>query len=139
MRYLCSADLKGHLPHWFVDQVALPQLMHLPYKLQTDFLQLQPPMSATAADGAILGHLLMDLVETTKPSEQATAIRMFVERTAVLRECGFAHLDAFIGGIFEERLLYTLGLGSRRFKTVSVQEVVATNPAVVTARGAALM
>jgi hypothetical protein len=134
-----DADLKGHLPHWFADQVALPQLMHLPYKLQAYFLQVQPPMRATAAGGAILGHLCMDLVETTKRLERATAIRMFVERTAVLRECGFAHLDAFIGGIFDERLLFTLGLGFRKFKTVSVPEVVATNPALVTAGGAALV
>jgi hypothetical protein len=96
-------------------------------------------MRVTAADGAILGHLLMDLVATTKPGERATTIRMFVERTAVLRECGFAHLDAFFCGIFDERLLYTLGLGLRKFKTVSVPEVVATNPAVLTAGGAALM
>ncbi len=139
MRYVCTADLKGHLPNWFADQVALPQLMHLPYKLQAYFLQVQSPMRATAADGAILGHLLMDLVETTKLPERAVAIRMFVERTAVLRECGFAHLDAFIGGIFEERLLFTLGLGFRKFKTVSVPEVMATDPTSMTAGGAALM
>jgi hypothetical protein len=139
MRYLCTADLKGHLPRWFVDQVALPQLMHLPYRLNTYFLQLKPPMRATAANGAILGHLLMDLVEKMKRLQRATAIRIFVERTAVLRECGFAHLDAFIGGIFDERLLFTLGLGLRKFKTVSMPEVVATNPALMTASGAALM
>jgi hypothetical protein len=107
--------------------------------MQRYFLQIVPPMSATAADGMLLGHLLMDLVETTKVPERATAIRMHVERTAVLRECGFAHLDAFLGGIFDERLLFTLGLGFRKFKTISVPEVVATNPAVVTAGGAALM
>ncbi len=139
MRYVCTADLKGHLPQWFADQVALPQLMHLPYKLQTYFLQLKPPSEFTAADGATLGHLLMDLAETTKLPGRAAAIRMFVERTAVLRECGFAHLDALIGGIFDESLLFTLGLGFRKFKTVSVPEVVATNPALMTAGSAALM
>ncbi len=137
--YACSLDWKGHVPQWVTRTIAVPHLLRLPFDIQTYFLQLQPPMSVIAADAVTLGHILMDLVETTKSSERATAIRMFVERTAVLRECGFAHLDAFIGGIFEERLLYTLGLGFRRFKTVSVQEVVATNPAVVTARGAALM
>jgi hypothetical protein len=119
--------------------IAVPHLLRLPYDIQTYFLQLQPPMSVIAADAVTLGHILMDLVETTKSPERATAIRMFVERTAVLRECGFAHLDAFIGGIFDERLLYTLGLGFRKFKTVSVPEVVATNPAFLTEDGAALM
>jgi hypothetical protein len=105
----------------------------------TYFMQVKLPSEFTAADGVTVGHLLMDLLEATKPRERAIAVRMFVERTAGLRECGFAHLDAFIGGIFEESLLFTLGLGFRKFKTVAVPEVVATNPAVVTAGGAALM
>jgi hypothetical protein len=127
----CSADREGRL--------ALLDLMQLPQNMLMYFMQVKLSSECNAADGVTLGHLLMDLVETTKSPERATAIRMFVERTAVLRECGFAHLDVFICGIFDERLLYTLGLGFRRFKTVSVQEVVATNPAEVTARGAALM
>ncbi len=121
------------------ERLAMLEMMELPQSMLKYFMQVEPPSEFTAADGAILGHLLMDLVETTKLPVRATAIRMFVERTALLRECSFAHLDAFIGGIFEERLLFTLGLGFRKFKTVSVPEVVATIPAMVTAGGAALM
>jgi hypothetical protein len=38
------------------------------------------------------------------------AIRMFVERTAALCECGFAHLDAFLCGVFEGSIVFQLGL-----------------------------
>jgi hypothetical protein len=131
VQLMCSAGRE--------ERLAMLEVMQLPQNILSYFMQVKPPSEFAAADGAILGHLVMDLVETTKPSERATVIRMLVERTAVLRECGFAHLDAFIGGIFDERLLFTIGLGLRRFKTVSVPEVMATNPALMMAGGAALM
>lgn len=139
MRYVCSANLKGRLPQWFSDQVALPSLMQLPYKIQTYFLQLRPPSGATAADGVLLGHLLVDLIETSKRPERALAISRFVSRTAMLRECGLANLDAMIQGIVDENIFSQLGssLGARKFRTVYVPEVVATDPLRLTQAAAA--
>jgi hypothetical protein len=136
--YSCSADMKVHLPQRLAKKVVV-HLMQMAYDVQRYFLQVEPPTSATTADGVILAHLIMDLADTTEQPERAAAIQMFVRHTAVLRECGFTHLHAFIHGIFDERLLFTLGVGFRNLKTVSIPEVVATNPAVVTERGAALM
>jgi hypothetical protein len=122
-----SADWRGNLP----------ELMRTPYDIQRHFLQLKPPSNLTAQDGVLLGHMLMDLVARKKGPERAAVIRMFVERTAMLRECGFAHLDGLFRGIFEESVLFQLSIGIRKFKTVSVPEVVAVDPAAMTAVAAA--
>ena len=44
-----------------------------------------------AADGRFVGKLLVDLVER-KPKDLAHAIRQFANCTAMLRDCGFAHI-----------------------------------------------
>jgi hypothetical protein len=113
------------------------ELMRLPLDIRSYFLKVKPWSAFTAEDGAIFGHVLMDLMQTTKGPQRAFDVRMFVERTATLRECRFAHLDALFCGVFDESLLYELGLGLRKFKTVYVPEVVATNPVTMTAAGAA--
>ena len=115
----------------------LTELMRMPLDIQSYFLKIKPASGFTTDDGVLLGHLLMDLAKATMGTEQASAIRMFVERTATLRECGFAHLDAMFHSMFDEHLLYQLGLGLRKFKTVHVPEVVAIDPAMMTAAGAA--
>jgi hypothetical protein len=127
IEYVFSADCRGNLP----------ELMRMPNDIQRYFIQITPPSELRAEDGALLGHLFMDLVATKKGPERALAIRTFVERTATLRECGFAHLDAFFRGIFEESVLFQLGLGLRKFKAVSVPEVVAVNPGAMTAAASA--
>ncbi len=136
MTFACSLDLKGKLPQWVTDNVATPALLRTPYDIQSYFLQVLPSSQCTEVDGVLLGHLLMDLAATLKRPERASSIRMFVERTATLRECGFAHLDAMFCGIFEESVLYELGLWLRKFKTVFMPVVVAINPATMTAAGA---
>jgi hypothetical protein len=55
-----------------------------------------PPLSCTAADGTLLGHLIMDTAEAAKKPERASAVRTFVERTATLRESGVGCLDAHL-------------------------------------------
>jgi hypothetical protein len=70
--------------------------MEVPYELQTYFLQVMPPPSSTAADGTLLGHLIMDTAEAVDKPERASAVRTFVERTATLRESGVGCLDALL-------------------------------------------
>jgi len=53
-----------------------------------------PPPSCTAADGTLLGHLIVDTAEAAEKPERASAVRTFVERTATLRESGVGCLDA---------------------------------------------
>ena len=48
------------------------------------------------ADGTLLGHLIVDTAEVAKKPERASAVRTFVERTAILRESGVASLDALL-------------------------------------------
>jgi hypothetical protein len=139
MEYVYSASLKGNLPHWFANNVATPALARMPLDVQRYFLQLKPPGECAAEDGELLGHMLADLAETTKEPGRAVAFRMFVERTATLRECGLANLESMLCGIFNEKLLFQLGLGLRKFKTVSLPEVVADNPAAMTTTGAAMI
>jgi hypothetical protein len=63
----------------------------VPATLQLYFQQIRPLAKCTAEDGRIVGHLLMDLVNS-KPNELAPAIREFANRTAMLRECGYRHI-----------------------------------------------
>jgi hypothetical protein len=96
IEYACSLDLKGRFPSWLTERVAVPTLMNTPYNLQTYFTHVMPPPSCTAADGTLLGHLIMDTAGAAKKPERASAVATFVERTAILRESGVACLDALV-------------------------------------------
>jgi hypothetical protein len=96
IEYASALDLKGHCPSSLAERVAIPALMGVPYDLQTYFIHVMPPLSCTAADGALLGHLIMDTAEAAAKPERATAMRTFVERTATLRESGIGCLDALL-------------------------------------------
>jgi hypothetical protein len=122
MEYACSLDFRGRTPRWFANSVAVPQLMMLPYKLQTYFLQVKSPNSSAAADGALLGHILFDAVEAAKKPERASAVATFVQRTAILRESGVACLDA----------LLTASLGESGHDLLP-QAVATSDPATLTA------
>jgi hypothetical protein len=134
---MCSVDWKGHSPP--AHKVSESFIMRMPYLIQTYFVQLKPLSQCDAADGVLLGHLLSDLLETTHGPKRATAIRMFKQQAAALRGCGFAHLDIMLTSIVEESVVFQLGLGLRKFKTVAVPEVVATDPAVITTTAAVLI
>jgi hypothetical protein len=58
------------------------------------FQQLQPLSKCVADDGRVVGHLLMDLIES-KPKDLTHAMRTFSNRMAMLRECGF-RIGAFL-------------------------------------------
>jgi hypothetical protein len=96
IEYACSLDLKGHLPRWLTDRLVIPTLMRLPYDLQTYFTHVMPPPSCTAANGTLLGHMIVDTAEAAKKPERASAVRTFVEHTAILRESGVASLGALV-------------------------------------------
>jgi hypothetical protein len=65
------------------------------YDQQRYFQQVRPLSECDADDGRVVGHMLMDLVEE-KPKDPAHAIQTFVNRTAMLRECGFRHIGAML-------------------------------------------
>ena len=62
--------------------------MHCPKTYVLYFQQLLPLSECDAKDGRLVGHLLMDLVES-KPDDLAHAIRAFANCMAMLRDCGF--------------------------------------------------
>jgi hypothetical protein len=77
-------------------RLVIPTLMRLPYDLQTYFTHVMPPPSCTAADGTLLGHLIVETAGAAKKPERASAVATFVERTAILRKSGVASLDALV-------------------------------------------
>jgi hypothetical protein len=80
--------------------------MHAPTTFQRYFQQIRPPSECEAGDGRVVGHLLMDLVET-KPKDSASAIRRFVGRTALLRCSGFPNIGEMLGAMVVGRMVGT--------------------------------
>jgi hypothetical protein len=99
IEYACSLDMKGRVPSWLTDRLIIPTLMEIPYELQTYFTHVMPPPSCTAADGTLLGHLIVDTAGAAKKPERASAVATFVARTAILRESGVASLGALVTAI----------------------------------------
>jgi hypothetical protein len=116
--YASWLDLKGHVPKWVIETVAIPQTMHVPITYQTYFLQLRPMAACTADDGALAGDMLMDQVAQVKNVEIPTVVSKFVTQTAMLRECRFVHIGTMLLAI----VLHTLG---------TVQDVAVVDPAVL--------
>ena len=63
----------------------------VPTTLQRYFQQIRPIAKCDAEDGRVVGHMLHDLV-SSKPKDLPRAVREFAHRTAMLRECGLAHI-----------------------------------------------
>ncbi len=63
----------------------------MPRTLLFYFQQIRPIANCSAEDGEVVGHMLHRLVRG-KPKDLPHAIREFVDRTAMLRGCGFAHI-----------------------------------------------
>ena len=63
----------------------------VPTTMQRYFQQIRPIAKCDAEDGRVVGHMLHDLV-SSKPKDLPRAIREFAHRTAMLRECGLAHI-----------------------------------------------
>jgi hypothetical protein len=69
----------------------LLRLGAVPATLQLYFQQIRPIAKCDAEDGKVIGFMLHDLVRS-KPKDLPHAIREFADRTAMLRECTFAHI-----------------------------------------------
>jgi hypothetical protein len=93
--YACSLDLKGWIPQSITNRVAIPQQMRNPELSQRYFQHIRPLSECDAEDGRVVGHLLAVLVEGN-PKDLAHAVRTFVNRTAMLRECSFCHIGAML-------------------------------------------
>ncbi len=65
---------------------------------QRYFQQVWPLATSDADDGRVVGHLLLELLEGS-PKDVAQSIRTFVNRTAMLRECGFRHIGAMLSSL----------------------------------------
>ena len=65
--------------------------MAVPSTQQLYFQQVRPLAKCDAEDGRVVGQLLVDLV-SSNPKDLPHAIREFADRTAMLRDCGFAHI-----------------------------------------------
>ena len=63
----------------------------MPATLQRYFQQTLPLEKCDAGDGRVVGQLLVEIV-SRNPKDPARAIREFADRTAMLRDCGFAHI-----------------------------------------------
>ncbi len=63
----------------------------VPTTVQRYFQQIRPIAQCDAEDGRVVGHMLHDLV-SSEPKDPPRAIREFAHRTAMLRECGLAHI-----------------------------------------------
>ncbi len=66
-------------------------LSAVPATLLEYFQQVRPLAKCDAEDGRVVGLMLVDLVNSN-PKDLPHAIREFTYRTAMLRNCGFAHI-----------------------------------------------
>jgi hypothetical protein len=63
--------------------------------MQRYFQQILPLAKCDAGDGRVVGQLLVDHA-CSNPKDPARAIREFADRTAMLRDCGFAHIGEML-------------------------------------------
>ncbi len=59
------------------------------------FQMVRPLSECGAEDGRVVGRMLIELVQK-QPKYPAHAIRIFANRIAMLRECGFRHIGAML-------------------------------------------
>jgi hypothetical protein len=67
----------------------------VPATLQSYFQQILPLTKCDAGDGRVVGQLLVEIV-SRNPKDPVRAIREFADRTAMLRDCGFAHIGEML-------------------------------------------
>ena len=82
--YACTIDLK---PSWLIARRMLPVTAItrlLASSIQVYFQQIKKPEACTARDGALVGHMMIDVTRSKK--SLLNALRTFVYRTAMLRE-----------------------------------------------------
>ncbi len=97
----------------------------MPATNQRYFQQVLPLAQCDAGDGRVVGQLLVDLV-SSHPKDLARAIREFAGRTAMLRDCGFAHIGDMLA-----RLLSADVQGGLHDDTTAIPSTPVTTAAVV--------
>ncbi len=95
VRPVCFARTRYLLSTKRVCESMLVRFDAVPAKLQQYFQQILPLAKCDAGDGRVVGQLLVDLT-SSDPKDPARAIREFAHRTAMLRDCGFAHIGEML-------------------------------------------
>jgi hypothetical protein len=85
------------------ERVAIPQMMSMASEMQAYFVQVRSMNKCEAADGALVGNLLMDAARTASNAERSHTVSKFVMRTAMLCECKCPHLDVLLSTIVENK------------------------------------
>jgi hypothetical protein len=93
IQYCCSLDLRGLIPQYLTNTIAVPGQNNVPQNLQRYFQHIRPLSECDAEDGRVVGHMLLDLVQNNL-KDLAHAIRLFANRTSMLRQCSCRHLGA---------------------------------------------
>ncbi len=129
VEYTCSLDLKGWVPQSITNKIAVPAQMRNPATTQRYFQHVRPLSECDAEDGRVVGHLLLTLVEAN-PKDLAHAIRSFVNRTAMLRECSFFHVGSMLARLLQLHITADAEGGS------DDAAIVAVDPAALTEKQA---
>jgi hypothetical protein len=95
VEYSCSIDLKGFVPQIITNTISVPQQLEIVGTHQRYFQQVRPLAKCDADDGRFVAHMLIELVEGN-PKDLGWTIRTFVNRTTMLRECGFGHIGVML-------------------------------------------
>ena len=88
--------MRGFVPQWITNQIAIPRQTAAPLTLQRYFQQILPLGACVEEDGQVVGHMIMDAAQQEKSSDLEAAIRMFVSSTAMLRDCGVLHVGTLL-------------------------------------------
>jgi hypothetical protein len=102
LEYACTLDLKGHIPRWITSNVAIPNLMLLPYTIQRYFQQILPGDQWTADDGRVAGRMLVHAALEAKKLARGAAVSKFALQTVALRDAPLAHLDTILRTMLAE-------------------------------------
>lgn len=86
----------------FTNRVIVPTQLAAVTDMQLYFQQLRKLNECTAEDGRLVGHQLMDLVDS-KPRDVAKAIRAFALHSAMLRDCGFRNIGFLLVALATSR------------------------------------
>ena len=101
----------------------------VPSTQQLYFQQVRPLAKCDSEDGRVVGHMLVDLV-SSNPKDLPHAIREFAYRTAMLRDCGFAHIGDMLARLFSTDVQGgpdddTTAIPSASVKTAAVVSILA--------------
>jgi hypothetical protein len=96
LEFACRFDPQGLLYKMVFENVAISQHVNRPLGMQTYFAQLRPTGVCTVDDGILVATMLMDRLAMVKKVGIPTVVSEFVTRTAMLRDCPFAHIGTML-------------------------------------------